>query len=501
MDITLSMQPSRTKTAILTRVDWAVGAVLLAAILLVGWLLFSGQNSDYLMGDVSRSDQVVRDSGTLTVAYAQPLSTYNATATDALSRAYLANSYEGLTRLDHDFNLQPGLALSWGMLDDMTWQFKLRPSVKFHDGSIFTAQDVIASLDRAGFSGGEVTVLNDFTIQIETDDTNPILDTELSSIWISPSELGDVLRTPVGTGPYQFLQEQENAWSFQRFDDYWGDAPSFPELVLRYESDKLARFEGLLDGSIDVLAETPPSFVDSLLQAGYPVASLPNLEVNFLLFNWENSGSKFRHKTLREAMAFALNRETVADMGSEFAHSVNQFVSRGVFGYNPRLEGIDYDLAHAQDLLQELGNVGQLTLDLPEGLDVLGDYVEDQLALLDVNLQTRIWPSDEYSELLENGDSDFYFLAWRSDLGDASDFFNNVVYENFDDGMDQLIERANRNVLESVRLEELQELMGKVVMSEVIGIPLFESDSLITIQPELKWEPRMDNLILAADFK
>ncbi len=497
------MEPeTKTKTLSLTKIDMAVGAVFLALIATVSWFLFATSGNAFLMDDVARSERLIRQAGTFTIAYDQPLETYEPTDSSAVTRAYLSNTYDGLVQFDQDFNLKPALALSWGMLGDTTWQFKLRPNVIFHDGSIFDAEDVVVSLERAGLVAIErVEVVDDLTIRVETTDVYPMLLNALTTIWMVPSETGADVRTPIGTGPYRFLVEQEEEWQFERFSDYWGKAPSYPELVLKYVPDKLDRFDGILNGEIDVLAQTPPGFVDALLEAGYPIASLPTLEVNFLLFDWQDSNSPFRHDALREAVVSAIDTEALTSMASDYAHPINQFVSRGVFGYNPDLDGIPYDPQHAEEVVDDLGGDWALTLDVPAGLeDSLGAYVEESLETIGLNVTVQGWEADDYATRIDSGQSNFYFLAWRSDLGNASDFFNHVAYGRFNDGLDQLIDIADRNLLEAVRLEQFQDLMTEVVEDEIIGIPLFESDSLITIQPELHWEPRMDNLILAADF-
>ena len=85
----------------------------------------------------------------LRVVYpAEPLS-LEPTLADPVTRQRLDNIFEPLVKFDRDLNVEPVLALSWGMLDDYTWEFNLRPDVKFHDGSDFDMLDVLVSFDRA----------------------------------------------------------------------------------------------------------------------------------------------------------------------------------------------------------------------------------------------------------------------------------------------------------------------------------------------------------------
>lgn len=511
-----------------SRVDWAIGICFAVFLVAVGVLLFSQGQSALLFNDAAQSESLVREEGTLTIAYDQPLITYESTAPGVIQRQYLANVFEGLVRFDRDFNLEPALALSWGMLDDTTWQFQLRPEVVFHNGSPFTVEDVIESFERAAShpeSGIqhlvgtilEAEAVDENTLRITTEEPDPTLLQKLTMVPIVPSAVADTMIIPIGTGPYSFVrQENEEEWHFERFEDYWGDPPSYPALVLRSIPDKFLRYEAFVRGEIDVLAQVPPVFVDALLTMGYPVASLPTLEVAFLLFDTEDNDSPFRHDALRQAIRHVLNGEELADLASGYAHPISQFVSRGVFGYNPAILFSDIDIDAAREQVASYADRVTLSLDLPDGLEALGTILEDQLFSLGLPVTVTYWSDEEYATLIANRESDFFFLAWRSELGDAGEFFEAIVHSPSKDerygrlhasatgqaSLDARIEAMNRNVLQSLRLDELQALMQTLVEEEVIGIPLFESDTLVAIQKDLEgWEPRMDNLLLAMDFK
>ncbi len=508
----------KPKKMLLDRVDMIVGGVFAVLIVATGVAMFT-VDSSYLYGDVANSEEVIRTSGALDIAYDQPLTTYEPTAMGVLERDYLTNTYEGLVRFDRDFNLEPALALSWGMLDDDLWQFKLRPNVKFHDGSNFGGEDVISSIERAQIHKDsniadlvehveKVTEVEANVIQIKTDEPDATLLSKLTLLPMVPSELEADVTEPVGTGPYVFLREADDEWQFARFDNYWGEAPSFPELNISYISDKLARYEALISGKVNVLGQVPPVFVSALLEQDYKVASLPSLEVHFFMFDSESEDSIFRHEEARNAVAYALDVPGLTDLASEFAVPASQFMSRGVFGYNPDLEPYFYDITSAKKLLRNTGKTNwETTLDLPEGLEGLGEYVVEKLEDAGITVTVDIWDAESYEELIRSGASDFYFLAWRSDTGDATDFFTNVVHSRGDlnggvfedNGMDDLIEAATQDVMEATRLDKLQEL-SELVREKVIGVPLFETDSLVGVSPGLNWEPRMDNLIFAHDI-
>jgi peptide/nickel transport system substrate-binding protein len=506
--------------------DWMVGGLFIVLISMVSYLLFFAAPDTPLFGNIPQSEQIVKEYDVLTVAYDQPLLTYESTVSDLVTRGYLANTYEGLVSFDANLSVEPALALSWGMLDQTTWQFKLRPEVKFHDGSSFEAEDVVVSFDRARShpdseiqnlvsSVDRVKVVDSLTIHVFTDYADPLLLNKLTALPIVPSELSTRVSTPVGTGPYVFNDEGENAWNFSRYNGYWGDRPAYPRLSLQFVPDKFDRYELFTEGSIDVMAQVAPVFIDPLLAQDYKIASQPSLEVNFLLFGGDEVNSSFRHRELRDALRYVFDPIQMSKLTGGFSRPIGQFVSRGIFGYNPDLDVFPYDVQKARSLVASVGPNLPVMVDLPLGLDSLGDYIEQQLKLIGLRPTVNYLEPDLYLERTLSGKSELFFYGWRSDLGDAGDFFAKLVHSAtlderygtlnqgryMNENLDQRIELMDRNLLETQRLESLQNLMDFVVNEDIIGVPLFETDVLIGIQPELEWNPRVDNFILAADFK
>jgi len=509
----------------LSKGDIAFTAFFVVALGVLSYALFAHGESSVLLGDITSGPTISRDE-TLSIAYAEPLTTYEPTAVDVVLRQYLSNCYEGLVRFDRDFNLEPALALSWGMLDDTTWQFKLRPNVVFHDGSAFDAGDVLASFERAQshpdsklttlLSGIEsVKKIDPLTVTISTEEPDPLLVSELTMLFMAPSELSDEVEKPIGTGPYKFAETVgPDNWSFDRFSDYWGEAPTFSSLLLSYIPDKFERYRAFSNNEVDVLAETPPVFVDVLLQSGYPVASLSSLEVDMLGFGMKGENAPFQSRDLREAVVHALSLEELLTFTSGYALSPTQFVSRGVLGYNPDIENASYDLKAAKALVADFTTPIPVKLDLPEGMSALGTYIQTQLNLIGFQVIVTYWSSEEYATQIAKGESDLYFLGWRSELGDATDFFTHLVHSqtadgrygamNYggysDSGIDTLIERLEKDLLESRRQQEMAELMKLLVEEEVFAVPLFEPKTLVVSQKDVSFEPRLDNLLLASDF-
>ena len=495
-----------------------MGCVFTALIIAVGYFLFGVGADTPLFNDLQQVDVVTQDKGDLVIAYSQPLSTYEPMVSDRVTRQYLSNVYEGLARFDVNLKLEPALALSWGMVDDHLWQVKLRPEVRFHDDSTFNAEDVVASVERAkmhvssqrqGLVEGieRVDVIDDFTLQFRTMYPDPLLMHKLTLLPMVPSGLANQISMPVGTGPYQFNSASGGEWMFDFFEDYWGGTPAYSNLIFKHLPDKVARYDAILNGEVDVLGEVPPIFVEPLLDQSIQVASLPSLEVNFLLFNREKDDSPFRHEAVRRAFTYLVDPVRIEKLTGGYGRSIGQFVSRGVFGYNPQIDPVIYDPNQARALLSDFAD--EIVIDFPEGLEALGSYFVSELAEIEVSATVNYWPVDQYDEHVLSGESDVFFFGWKSDLGDAAPFFSSLVHSEGalnagiikDVGLDDQIEQMDRNVLETIRTDQLQSLMRLVVEEEVIGLPLFESDTLVGVGPSLVWNPRIDNLILATDFR
>lgn len=495
---------------------WMVGAGFAVLFGVTTWFLVFAPQGSPLYGDVAGSERHVRSEGALTIAYDQPLSTYEPTVSDVVTRGYLANTYEGLVRFDRNLTPEPALALSWGMLSDQEWQFKLRPGILFHDGSAFTAEDVVSSLDRAREHADSesavltesirsVTEVDALTVKIRTVTPDILLLNKLTLIPMVSSSLGVHVTQPVGTGPYAFVSATADQWVFSRFQSYWGALPSFPELRLRSIPDKVKRYEALLSGEVDVLSQVAPVFVGPLLDQNFLVASQPGLEVSFLKFNAELPNGSVRSRAVREALLYALDPVALVRMAGGYAQPIGQFVSRGVFGYAPALDPFPYDPERARRLIASVGEGMVVTLDLPRGLKTLGDYVSAQWTAVGLRPNVVYHEDEAYAEVVRSGKSEVLFAGWRSPLGDASDFFTSLVHSKESEGasnveLDRSIENMARTTSESLRVEQLHTLMDTVVNEVVWGVPLFESDTLVGLRSDLQWEPRVDNLILAADF-
>nr|WP_320200793.1 ABC transporter substrate-binding protein [Agrobacterium sp. rho-13.3]MDX8310155.1 ABC transporter substrate-binding protein [Agrobacterium sp. rho-13.3] len=312
----------------------------------------------------------------------------------------LSHIYERLVYQDEHLALAPGLALSWTMTSDNQWQFRLRENVRFHDGSPFTAEDVIYSIERIrdflqSPSGGfrtyvkginAISAPDPMTVVFETNGRVPNLPLLLSSIFVmnkpaegfQTTEELNAARASVGTGPYKF-----DSWSsgetlrLVKNDDYWGEKPAWPTVSFRVMESPAARVAALTTGDVDVADAVPARDVASLTKRGPKIASVGAARINFLQFDTEKEtlpgvtdksgapiSNPFRNPLVRRALGMATDRGVIVEkILAGYGTAASQIFPNGLPGTSANLlpAAPDYDTAKA--LLVKAG--------FPDGFNVV----------------------------------------------------------------------------------------------------------------------------------
>ena len=165
------------------------------------------------------------------------------------------------------------------------WEFKLRKGVTWHDGSPFTADDVVFTFERApnvpnspssfasAVKGKTVKKIDDHTVHITTGAIAPTVPYELSSLLIVSKKYGEGAKTEdynsgkaaIGTGPYKLVKfTPGDRIEFARNDAYWGGKPAWNKLVFRPIPAGPARVAALLAGDVDLIEDTPTADIERL---------------------------------------------------------------------------------------------------------------------------------------------------------------------------------------------------------------------------------------------
>ncbi|MDT0682185.1 ABC transporter substrate-binding protein [Roseicyclus sp. F158] len=282
-----------------------------------------------------------------------------------IGRVVLQNISETLTELDvrGDGGVTPRLATSWEQTDDTTWRFDLREGVMFSDGSAFDAGDVVHSFERTQSGentceisryyegmGIEMTAVDDTTLEVTSEDPQPIMPLLMSLLTVVPSETGmEFTRDPIGTGPYTLAE-----WNpgqnirLERRDDYWGEAPEVSAAEYVFRSDAAVRAAMVETGEADIA----PSI--SALEATSDTLdkSYPNSETVYLRIDHEVA--PMDDERVRRALNLAIDREafigTILADGTDVATAI---VPPTTIGWNADVEQWPYDPEQARTLLDE----------------------------------------------------------------------------------------------------------------------------------------------------
>ena len=293
-----------------------------------------------------------------------------------------------LVRLDAEGHPQPGLALSWTHdAQNVKWRFTLRPGVKWHDGSPFTAADAVAALagtmppglrDAGLQADGE-------TLEIEAGDQDSkfLQDLATSARWVIRSGLAGaeppgVPRGGIGTGPFRITAwEPGRRAVLQANDDYWGGRPYLD--AIEFEMGRPSR-EQLIDLELDKadLVELDPAEARRAQQEGWKVWTSAPVELVCLRFNPGRPAA--RDQRLREAIASSIDRSAIQKvLVQNYGEVTGAILPQRLSGY-AFLFPTAADLERARRLKAEIGSPPVLKVGYDRS-DILARQVAERLAV------------------------------------------------------------------------------------------------------------------------
>ena len=301
--------------------------------------------------------------------------------------------FDRLVHNDANNQLQPALAVSWRAIDPTTWEIKLRDKVKFHDGSDFTADDVVFSFERArnvpnspaSFAGSVASIVNmraldRLTVQLKTSQPVPSLIEQVSRAFILSKKASNGLTTAdfnagkgmIGTGPYKFVEwRPAQRLVLKRNADYWGPRPDFENVTLKYIAKDAGRLAALLSGDVDLIDEVSPDGARQLKSdPRMRVFSIGSTRLIYLALDSDRDQSPFitdaagkpldrnplKDARVRRALSLMIDRKVIVERlldGSGVP--AGQMVPQGIGGFEPALPAPKQDVALAKKLLAEAG--------------------------------------------------------------------------------------------------------------------------------------------------
>lgn len=447
--------------------------------------------------------------------------------------------------------LIPGLATEWSASEDgLTWTFKLREGVTFHDGTPFNAETVRANVNRwwdpsdplgfrnagktyeiwaslfGGFKGDEnsllqeLRVVDDSTIQFGLKQPFAAFPGAIASGYFgiaSPTAIeqaggdyGIPSTGAVGTGAYKFVEWRSgDRIQLERNPNYWKEGlPKTDQVMFRTIKESTARLAELRSGTLDFAENlSPEQRAEINADPNLQELRRPSLNVGYLALN--PSYEPLSKKEVRQAIAMAIDKKSLAEaFWAGLAVTDGHFTPPSMQAYqDTSLQDYDYDPEKAKQLLAEAGYPNGFDLELwyspltgsifPTPKPIAESWAADLAAIgIRATLNTKDWASYLADRLKAPGYQAF-MLAWNGDYSDPDNFY----YPHFgpgatadignwkNDRVIQLLNEARRETDESIRAQLYAEV-DRILFDEAVRIPIVHSEPLLVQRTNLiGWSP------------
>jgi peptide/nickel transport system substrate-binding protein len=464
--------------------------------------------------------------------------------------------FDTLILQDETQKLTPGLAESWKAVSDTVWEFKLRKGVKFHDGSPFTAADVVFSMARPAKvpnspspftlftrSFSEVKVIDDFTVQFVTKAPAPLLPTDVSRVAImsakaAKADVAEGMTTEalgkgeglIGTGPYKFVEwTRGNRIVLAGNKDYWGDKPKWERVIYRPMSNDAARVAALLSGDVDMIENPPPADLKKLREN--PNVKISQAVSNRLIYihldsfstpttvGIPDAGDKnpLKDVRVRKALSMAINREAIASRIMEgLGQPTGDFLPSPMFGTRKDAKPEAYNPDAAKKLLADAGypNGFSITLGTPNNRYIndaeVAQAVASQWTRIGVKTKVDATTATVFFKNRDEFKYSAYLAGWGAGTGEMSDPLRSLVATPIRDKgfggtnkgrysnpqLDAIIEQALGTV-DNAKREALLQQGSKMALDDQALIPLHIEITPWATRKGLSYKARADQYTVA----
>jgi peptide/nickel transport system substrate-binding protein len=467
--------------------------------------------------------------------------------------------FEPLMRFNAFYQPEPALAVSWKVVDSTTWELKLREGVTFHDGTKFTADDVVFTFARiplvlnspSSFNFAvkpirQIEVIDAHTLRLHTAEPSPLMAFNLANVKIVSRRNGEGASTgdyntgkaAIGTGPYRVAAFVVGDHAvFQRNEAWWDKKPVWTTVNYRLIANDAARNAALQSGDVDVIDQVPTRDVAALRQnPKLAIVSSPGLRLIYIAIDdsreqtpWASdlagnrlAANPFRDPRVRKALSLAINREAIRERVMDgFAAPTGQLMPAGASGYDASIKPDPYAPEQAKKLLAEAGfpNGFGLTLHGPNDRYVNDSKIAEAIAQMwtRIGVKTIVdtMPSAAYFSRAIRFEFSIRLTGWASDTGEASsNLVTLVASSNPDKGrgaifdpthyanpkVDALVEQSLAT-LDAAAREELYRQATRLAMADEPLIPLHHQVNIWAVRKGLVFHQRMQEGTRAWDIE
>ena len=389
--------------------------------------------------------------------------------------------YERLTNRDKQMRLVPGLATEWTQVSPLVWRFKLRPGVRFHDGTPFTADDVVYSIQRGqqktsqinnyARAVGTAKKIDDLTVEFDLPAVNPIFLQHINALWImsktwceknnavKPLDFANKEESYTslhanGTGPYMLASRAPGIKTvYKRNPNYWGKIEGNVQGIdFTPIENNATRTAALVSGELDFILDPPSQDLARLRNTeGVKVIDGPENRIVFigmdegrdeLLYSSVKGKNPFKDVRVRKALYQAIDIETMkARLMNGQSYPTGAMTPSPLGTYNdPALESrFPFDLAAARRLMADAGygDGFEVQLDCPNNRYINDEKICVALAAMWAQIKVKVkvvtQPRATYFPKLEKYDFSMFMLGWGGDVTDAETVITPVLRNHRDD--------------------------------------------------------------------
>ena len=475
------------------------------------------------------------------------------------NNSLLLHVFEPLIKRDANQKLVPGLATSWKAVDDLTWEFKLRKNVRWHDGSPFTAEDVVFTLKRvpdvpnspssfATFTKPivDVKVVDPHTLVLRTASPHVLLPSDIASVSIVSKLHGEKATTAdynsgkaaIGTGPYKFAEYIPNQRVVLKANyGYWGGEEPWDKVTFKILTNSAARVAALLSNDVQMIETVPTSDIARLSKD--PKFALSDKVSNRVIYvhlnQWNDKAAPFvtakdgkpldknpfKDARVRKALSMAINRDAIADRIMEKkAVPAAQLLPDFFPGTSRKLKPVKYDPDGAKRLLAQAGypNGFVLTVHGPNNRYINDAAVCQAIAQFysraGIEAKVETMPSSVYFTRATKGDFGYMVLGWGTESGEQGSSLRSLLathdpskgmgvtnrgrYSN--PAFDKMVSDALVTMDDKKREAMVQEA-AEVAMNDTALIPIHYEVSTWATARGFRYTARTDQFTLATGLK
>jgi peptide/nickel transport system substrate-binding protein len=433
----------------------------------------------------------------------------------------------------------PHLAESWRLLDELTWEFKLRPGVKFHNGEPFNATTVQYNVQRVMNPEQKspqrgnlawihrVDIVDEYTVRLVTKEPDPIVPERLTNFQMVPvaysKAVGDTrfAQKPVGTGPYRL-----ESWTtkqqvvLEANTDYWKGSPAVKTIVFRTLPETATQIDELLAGGVDIIRTVPPDQISLIEASGTAyVSTAPILRVVYLGFDClgrdPSSQTALRDPRVRQAIAHAIDVEGIIyHVLGGMAVPTATGVTPMHFGYDSDVARDVYDPEQAKTLLAEAGYADGLRLNLHTyGGSIISqrqvtEAIMGYLARVGIHIDNRHFDDVKtFASHQQAGKlNDVVLGSWGSySIFDADMLLHPLFHRSepftycTDPQLEAFLEQARSSLDQDLRKQLLLQAQH-AILSQSYWVPLYSQYEILGISKRLNYQAAGDEIIRVFDM-